>query len=106
VKEYHLSKKKLTYTIREISIAFFQHRAKQVERKTIIQSTYDVNENYERHILDYCEKSKVLKPIQTPNTFFKDIFDFLVDEGRTGERVARKVVSFAKQVLKWGNRKG
>jgi hypothetical protein len=106
VKEYYLSKKKFTYTIREISKAFFKHRAEQVQRKIITQSTYDVNENYERHILDYCEKRKVLRPTQTSNTFFTDIFNFLIDDHRTGERVARKVACFAKQVLKWGKQKG
>ena len=105
VKEYYLSKKKFIYSISEISTAFFAFRKKEVEKKIIEQSTYEVNENYNRHILDYCTFSKIIKPISVPPTFFIDLFNWMIQEGRSGPRVARKVATFAKQMLKWAKQK-
>ncbi|MDQ6482521.1 hypothetical protein [Dyadobacter sp. LHD-138] len=106
VKEYYLSKKKFIYTMAEISKGYFAHREKEVAKNIITQSTYDVNENYARHILDFCATQKLVKPIQIPPTFFTDLFNFMIDDGRTGQRMARKIASFAKQMLKWAKKNG
>ncbi|CAG4992086.1 hypothetical protein DYBT9275_00891 [Dyadobacter sp. CECT 9275] len=106
VKEYYLSKRKFTYSIAEITAAFLEHRQKQADQKVITESTLSVNTNYTRHILDYCMLVKISKPTQIGATFFSDLFDFMIDDNRSQERFARKVTAFAKQVLKWGKRKG
>jgi len=106
VKEYYLSKRKFNYSIQECKDAFFIHREKMVEKKAITESTLTVNENYARHILDFCEIQKITKPLQIGSNFFNDLFEFLIDDSRCGERMARKVACFAKQVLKWSRQKG
>ncbi len=106
VKEYYLEKRKFTYTIQEIMNAYFVHRLKQKQQNVITKSTLDVNENYARHILDYAEHAKISKPIQIQSNFFTDLFEFMIDTNRSGERFARKVAVFAKHVLKWSKKKG
>ncbi|CAG5017726.1 hypothetical protein DYBT9275_05834 [Dyadobacter sp. CECT 9275] len=106
VKEYYLSKRKFTYSIKEISTAFLEHRQKQATQKAITFSTYNVNKNYSRHILDFASKIAVVKPVQIPNNFFSELFEFMIDDNRSGERFARKVSCFAKQMLSWAKRKG
>jgi len=105
VKEYYLSNKQLRYSIKEISDAFLLFREQQVKQKVITGSTYDVNENYTRHILDYAKSLGIDKPVQIQNSFVSDLFDWMIDEERSGERFARKVCAFSKQMLRWGIKK-
>jgi hypothetical protein len=105
VKEYYLSKKQIRYSISEITSAFMLHRDKEFSQKVITKSTYDVNNNYIRHILDYVATLGIDKPIQIQNTFVSDLFDFMIDEERSAERFARKVCAFVKQVLRWAIKK-
>lgn len=106
VKEYFHSKKKFTYSLTEIKREFFAHRKKEVSKNIVTQSTYDVNKNYARHILDFCASQKLVKPIQIQSTFFTDLFNFVIDDGRAGQRMARKIAIFAKQMLKWSQQAG
>lgn len=105
VKEYYLSKRKFTYTVTEITDAFLLHREKMVLQESITQATVDVNRNYCRHIKDYCERLGIQKPVEMKDTFVSDLFDFMIDDERSGERFARKVCAFAKQILKWAVKK-
>jgi len=106
VKEYYLTKKKFTYTMQEVKDAFFQHREKMVAQKSISETTYSVQLNYCRHILDFTEKYSINKPVQIQPNFFFELFEFIIDEGRSSERFARKVVAFSRQLLKWVVLKG
>jgi hypothetical protein len=106
VKEYFLEKRKFTYTMQEVHDAYFVHREKQKKQGAVTKSTLTTNQNYSRHILDYIAATKIIKPIHIQANFFNDLFDFMIDEGRSGERFARKVSVFSKHVLKWAVRKG
>ena len=102
VKEYYLDRKKFIYSTDEIFTAFMLHRSKMVIQKTLEPATYSINENYLRHIKDYLASIGVDRPIELKETFFSDLFDFMADTERSGQRFARKVCSFAKRILKWG----
>lgn len=106
LKEYYLSKRKFIYSIEEINKAYFAYREKEVSKNIISRSTYDVNENYARHIMNFCSKGKIIRPVQIQASFFSDLFNFMIEDGRSGARVARKVATFAKQMLKWAVQKG
>jgi len=106
VKDYYLGHKKFTYSISEIHKAFFDHRQAQVNKGIITEGTFDVNQNYSRHILAYCVKEGINKPIQIPTTYFSDLYDFVITTDRTGDRMARKLACFAKQVIVWAKKKG
>ncbi|MCE6987504.1 hypothetical protein [Dyadobacter sp. CY323] len=105
VKDYYLGNKKFVYSVLEIKNQYFQHRQVEVNSGLITSTTCSVNENYARHILEYCNVERIKKPMQIPATFFSDLFTFLID-GRMGDRMARKVCRFAKQMLRWAKKKG
>ena len=101
VKEHYYSRVKLNYTIKEINSKYESLREKMVEQGMLSRSTFEINKNYSRHILDYIEHAKFCKPYELPNAFLHNLFQFMITENRSGERFARKVCAFAKQVLKW-----
>ena len=105
VKEHYSGNKQLRYSIKEISDAFLAHREHQVAQRTITESTFKVNENYSRHILDYVKSLDITKPIQIQNSFVSDLFDWMLYEDRSKERFARKVSAYSKQMLRWGIKK-
>lgn len=105
LKEYYLSKKKFIYTIQEIFAAFSAYRQKLVDKGSITGSTFEVHENYLRHISDYCKQKGISKPIEIPDTFFDEFYDWMIMTDRSGERFARKVCEFAKQVFTWAENK-
>lgn len=105
VKDYYLGNKKFIYSVQEIKNEYFKHRQIEVSSGLITPTTLSVNENYARHILEYCGCERIKKPMQIPTTFFSDLFTYLID-GRMGDRMARKVCRFAKQMLRWAKKKG
>lgn len=105
VKDYYYSKKKFQNTVEDIKREFQKTRLQHVELKIITKTTYDVNENYLRHILTYSTQMKYVYPIHLPNTYFQDLYHWLILENVCQERMARKVTCFAKQLLKFGKSK-
>lgn len=105
VKEYFHSKRKFTYTIKEIKSEFFAYRKVQVEQGRLSRSTYSIHLNYARHILSYADQCNYSSPMHLPTTFFEDIYEFLVNQGRCGIRMGRKIAGFARQMLKWATTK-
>lgn len=101
IKEYYLGNRKFVYSITDIKNKYFEFRASQRDAGIISQATFGVNENYTRHILDYCKMKHLELPVHIPSTFFTDLYNFIIESGRGGERFARKLVAFAKQLLKW-----
>jgi hypothetical protein len=105
LKEYYLSKKKFTYSLDEIFSAFNMHRQKMVEKGSISPNTFDVHGNYLRHIGAYCKQKGIARPIEITENFFQEFYDWMIMTDRSGERFARKVCEFGKQVLSWAEKK-
>ncbi|MCF0071266.1 hypothetical protein LZD49_12365 [Dyadobacter sp. CY261] len=105
VKDYYLTKRKFIYSLGEIIGAFMLHREALVKRKAITKSTLETNENYARHITAFCKARKINGAIEIQDTFFHDLFDWMIVSDRAGERFSRKVCEFAKQILTWGYKK-
>ncbi|SEI39248.1 hypothetical protein SAMN05216327_101179 [Dyadobacter sp. SG02] len=105
LKDYYLSKKKFTYSITEIFDAWNDHRRKLAEKGSISPNTFEVHENYLRHIGEYFKVRGVARPIEIPDNFFQDFYDWMLMADRSGERFARKVSEFAKQVFTWAEKK-
>jgi hypothetical protein len=105
VKEYYLAKKKFTYSLPEIITAFKQHRLKLYEQGSISKNMLGVDANYCRHIKTYFSEAKINRPVEIPDTAFQDFYDWMIDTNRSGERFARKVCAFIRQILKWAIKK-
>lgn len=105
IKEYYLGNRKFVYSLQDINAAYFEFRNSEVSAGLITPATYSVNENYMRHILDFCKLNHLERPVHIQSTFFTDLFNFIIGTGRGRERFARKLVAFSKQVLKWAKQK-
>lgn len=106
VKDHYHSRVKLTYSLVEINQKFECFRVKMVEQKMLTKSTLDINQNYARHILSYYNEVKIIKPYELPRNFLNDLFQFMISSNRSGERFARKVCAYSKQVLRWAIKEG
>src|SRR5690606_36199501 len=91
VKDYYHNNRKFNYSIDDIRQAYFVYRSTLVEQKIVAASTYGVNKNYARHILEYTEQMNFVMPNHLPSTFCEDLYQFLLSSNRCRIRMARKV---------------
>lgn len=104
IKDHYLGKTRFYHTIDELFIEFLKHRAGMMNGGLISKSTYEVNENYIRHIKDYFAANKVIQANAVQDTAIDGLYFWLLAENRLGERTARKVVAFCKQIWGWAKR--